>query len=217
MEWNCRPSSHHLYDYYNTATGTHDTDILQGFGQRLQRRLLGNMLQGVMQGNGAGPAIWAFISSPIVDMIQKSGFGTFFHTCITNQVVRFVGYSFVDDTDLVQTAQDGETAAQSVMEKAVDLWEGGTRVMGGAIATGKTYWYPIEFIWQGGKWQLANTDETPYTLSVLDHNCTQTTLPTLRPDDAEETLGACVAPSGTMEAQAAKMTDKSEEWADHIR
>lgn len=62
-------------------------------------------LQGVMQGNGAGPAIWVIVSSPVLGMLQSKDFGTFFKTTITGKEVRFVGYSFVDDTDLVQTAK----------------------------------------------------------------------------------------------------------------
>ena len=64
-------------------------------------RLWAVPLQGVMQGNGAGPAIWAIISSPVLDMLRKAGFGTFFKTSVTGEDVKFVGYSFVDDTDLV--------------------------------------------------------------------------------------------------------------------
>jgi hypothetical protein len=35
-------------------------------------------MQRVYQGNGAGPLIWALVSSPLLDIMQEEGFGTFF-------------------------------------------------------------------------------------------------------------------------------------------
>jgi hypothetical protein len=34
-------------------------------------------IQGVYQGNGAGPLIWAVVSSPLLDIMQEEGFGNF--------------------------------------------------------------------------------------------------------------------------------------------
>ena len=153
-------------------------------------------------------------------MLRNAGFRTFFKTSVTGDDVRFVGYSFVDDTDLVQTAQGEHKSAASVMEKmqdAVNLWEGGIRATGGAIATDKSYWYPIHFIWKAGKWRLANAAESPYTLSVLNHNGNRIVLDKLGPNDTKETLGAYVAPSGTMEGELAQLVLASKKWADQIR
>lgn len=106
-----------------------------------------------MQGNGAGPAILAVVSSPVLDILLSEGFGTFFQTSITGEDVLFVGGSFVDDTDLVQTAKtkhDTITLVVELMQAADNTWEGGIWATGGAIATDKSYWYPIAFIWQAG-------------------------------------------------------------------
>ena len=173
-----------------------------------------------MQGNGAGPAVWAVVSSPVLDMLRSEGFGTFFKTSITGEDVRFVGYSFVDDTNLVQTAKtehDTITSVVDLMQAAVDTWEGGIRATGGAIATDKSYWYPIAFIWQAGKWRLASAEETPFEISVLDHKGQRVVLDKLGPDDTKETLGTYVAPSGTMEDQVENMVAASKKWADQIR
>ena len=58
-------------------------------------------LHGVGQGNGAGPVIWAVVSSPILDLIRKEGIGTAFKMNISGNTIKVLGYSFVDDTDLV--------------------------------------------------------------------------------------------------------------------
>jgi hypothetical protein len=69
-------------------------------------------MQGVYQGNGAVPIIWAVISSPLLQIMKEEGFGTFFCTSITDDKIQLVGYAFVDDTDLVQTGKTGQETAQ---------------------------------------------------------------------------------------------------------
>jgi hypothetical protein len=48
-------------------------------------------MQGVYQGNGGGPTIWAVVSSPILQIMKKEGFGTFFKASITNGIVQIIG------------------------------------------------------------------------------------------------------------------------------
>jgi hypothetical protein len=58
-----------------------------------------------MQGNGKGPALWAVLSSPVLAMLQADGFGTIFKLLvITGYEIQFVGFSFVDDMDQIETA-----------------------------------------------------------------------------------------------------------------
>ena len=59
----------------------------------------GKPVQGSGQGNGASPTIWTLISSPLLSMMRKLGFGASFQSPVSKEVVRFVGCSFVDDTD----------------------------------------------------------------------------------------------------------------------
>jgi hypothetical protein len=48
-------------------------------------------MQGVYQGNGGGPTIWAVVSSPLLQIMKEEGFGTFFKASITNDSIRLVG------------------------------------------------------------------------------------------------------------------------------
>jgi len=43
------------------------------------------------------------VSTPILDILREAGFGASFRLAISGQSMSFVGYSFVNDTDLVQT------------------------------------------------------------------------------------------------------------------
>jgi len=58
-------------------------------------------MYGIGQGNGAGPAIWAVVSTPILDILRSMGFGFSYIIPISDHFIRFVGFAFVDDTDLL--------------------------------------------------------------------------------------------------------------------
>ena len=105
-------------------------------------------MQGVYQCNGAGPIIWAVVSSLILQILKEDGFGTFFQTALSQQLIRIVGYAFVDDTDLIQTSKDGKQFAEvnGEMQQAMDLWEGLIKNPGGALATDKCGWWGIDFL-----------------------------------------------------------------------
>jgi hypothetical protein len=59
-------------------------------------------MHGICQGSGAGPSIWAVLSSPILTYMRSKGFGLKFISPISSTQVCFSGYAFVDDTDLLQ-------------------------------------------------------------------------------------------------------------------
>jgi hypothetical protein len=84
-------------------------------------------LHGIGQGNGGGPPIRAVISSTLLDTLRSKGYGFQSISPISLQHIHFVGYSFVDDNDNVQS--DGSSAEVTVhkLQQAVDTWEGGAK------------------------------------------------------------------------------------------
>ena len=42
-------------------------------------------IQGVGQGNGAGPQVWAVVSTPVLNMLREEGHGAFFETSISGE------------------------------------------------------------------------------------------------------------------------------------
>jgi hypothetical protein len=90
---------------------------------------------GIGQVNGAGPTIWAVVSTPVLKMMKDEGFTFMYKTSIEGKQLHFVGYSFVDDTDIIQSGQPGETFQVLVMcmQAAMDTWEGGLQATGGAL------------------------------------------------------------------------------------
>jgi hypothetical protein len=160
-----------------------------------------NAMQGVYQGNGGGPTIWAVVSSPLLQIMKKEGYGTFFKASITNGTIRLVGYAFIDDTDLIQTGQDGSEPGLEVLQKMQDrlnLWEGLVSATGRAMEVAKSTWWLIEFIWDdNGKWRYATKEDIPADLWVKDMSGNRQDVPRLETSQTFETLGVHLGPDGS--------------------
>jgi len=90
----------------------------------------------------------------------------------------FMGYSFVDNTDLVQMGPHIESTSQEVlplMQGALSLWEQGLQATSRALVPSKSFWYHINFQWKGSHWHYANEALGLETLLMCDH--TQTVSP----------------------------------------
>jgi hypothetical protein len=177
-------------------------------------------LQGIGQGNGAGPPLWAIVSLPLLEMLRTAGFGTFFQKTISGKKVSYVGFSFVDDTNQVQTGcfpgEDCNSIAEQ-MQLAVNKWEGGLCATGGALDPKKLHWYLINFIWQFGKWRMARKDEHIAEILIRDSTGEKISIDRLKVDEAWTTLGVDQCPSGNMDQQAEKMEDLTRTWAAQMK
>ncbi len=92
-------------------------------------------LHGIGQGNGAGPAIWAVVSSPVLNLMRSAGYDAEFICPISLLKSIFGGYAFVDDTDLVVAKisfWSFDDAALS-LQSAMATWERGISATSGAI------------------------------------------------------------------------------------
>jgi hypothetical protein len=69
-------------------------------------------LQGVGQGNKQAPMGWAVISTQMLEIMQE-GFTTYFQVLISGKDIKYVGYSFVDDCDLLSAAVDPSDAIKN--------------------------------------------------------------------------------------------------------
>ena len=113
---------------------------------------------------------------------------------------------------------DGSTyqSIATEMQQGLDLWEGLLKVMGGALVPAKSFWYLIDFQWKEGRWHYATDDETPATLSMLDHNGVWHVLTRLSISEAQCSLGVCSAPNGNHCDQVNYMQEVAEEWSDKL-
>ena len=175
--------------------------------------------QGIPQGNGMGPPGWGVISSPCLEVLRSKGFGAKLVSPITRQVIKFVGYAYVDDTDQVETEFcEGEDidAIIARAQQAIDTWEACIKATGGAIRPEKCHWYLLDFIWEGSQWKLASALDSPGTLTVQDTNNQRHTISRKDPSDSAITLGVHCSPNGMMHHQVDRMTAQSKDWGDKI-
>jgi len=63
----------------------------------------GSPIAGIGQGNGAGPQIWAAVSSPLLELMKEDRFFAMLVGAFSLVSQSLVGFAFVDDTDLCVT------------------------------------------------------------------------------------------------------------------
>ena len=72
-------------------------------------------LQGMLQGNGASGAAWAAVSTLIVNVMKRAGFGFSTWSAIRKEAVEFVCYSFVDDASVLHSGPDNFTTGEDLV------------------------------------------------------------------------------------------------------
>ena len=91
---------------------------------------------GVGQGNGLGPALWALISTILLDMMDNARHGVNLCSPITNTTLCLIGFSFLDNADLA-AALGPNASGEALVEEfqaALDRWAGGLVTAGGELA-----------------------------------------------------------------------------------
>jgi hypothetical protein len=123
------------------------------------------------QGNGAAPASWAIISTPMLEIMWKRGQYTVFKAFISGEELKIIGFAFVNNKDLLRISILGRQTYGKVaqdMQNGLDLWEGLLKVTGGVLVPDKRYWYLIDFKWKDGAWKYAIMEETQFDLTMKD-------------------------------------------------
>ena len=177
--------------------------------------------QGVLQGNGAAPAIWVAVSTPLLNMMRKAQHGLQIISAITREKSTIVAFAFVDDTDLIQGSL-GDTAlsAEAVMEEmqlAISRWEGGLKATGGAIVPEKSFVYSIDFKFnRARKVSYKLVEEINATYEVPNAEGELVELRQFEASQASETLGVFLAPDGNNHAAVKSLTGKAQLWSDLV-
>jgi hypothetical protein len=175
-------------------------------------------LQGVGQGNGAGPQIWALVSTPVLNMLRAYNLGATFQAAMSQISTTLVGFAFVDDTDLITSGP--QMTLEEVLTRiqhSLTAWEGGIRATGGAIEPLKSHWYVVDFDWKNGNPIYKTVAQTGGVLRVRDPQGIVQSLKQFQPWEAERTLGVRLAPDGNMNAQFHWMKETAHAWADRLR
>ena len=201
------------HSIHQVRTGFGDSTICYGGSQWIIP------LHGIGQGNGAGPAIWVVISTPLLNLLRKKGYGCELVDPISGKHYKLVGYAFIDDTDIIESKPSYVDSIQTsqTLQQAMDVWEGSLNATCGAVVPKKTYWYLIDFHWEAGIWRYCSIKDCPAELFVKDLQGVRKKIRRCEVWDAQETLGIHLAPDGNTFQQAKKMIDLAKTWGNHMR
>ena len=194
-------------------------DSIDSYGGDLWILKLEPPPQGLGQGNGAAPATWALVSSPLLNVLRSKGYGVVFKCAISKKEFKIVGYCFVDDSTIIQMAPTPETPTEETVKIAqseLDIYAGLAAATGGKVsqARGKNSWYLIEFQWHDdGKWSLVENKADIYVKSKTG----QTKVDRLPSDMASRILGVWLAPNGDSTTQTKELLALTTAWADRVR
>jgi len=137
-----------LYVLSNTTITTSHQNLVRQLTNQHRHQLVGSTDLRDQTGQWHRPQIWAVVSTPILDILQEASYGATFKLAISGNSISFMGYSFVDDTDLVQTGPCITSTSQELlplMQAALLLWEQGLQATGGTLVPSKSFWYHIDF------------------------------------------------------------------------
>ena len=102
------------------------------------------------------------------------------------------------------------------MQRVIRQWGDLMEVTGGALASDKTYWYLVEFVWKRGKWVAADAPlEFDLIAKTEDNNFVS--LNRLSCSTVSEMLGIWMAPNGCKTKIIQEMRTSTVEWGAKIR
>jgi len=135
---------------------------------------------GIRQGNGAGPQIWAAVSTPLFKILHEEGFVTTFICTLSKIQCHMAGFAFVNDTDLiVMDITNNKQAVTNKMQQSLQLWHGLLKATGGELVPDKCFLYLIDFKWVNNRWQYATWKDHEHTISILSPDGTKIAIPQL--------------------------------------
>ena len=170
------------------------------------------------QGNGAGPPVWAVVSTRMFQVLKKLGYASTLSCPISHQQMKLCGFAFVDNSDIIATSNtvnDPESTLQQ-MQHTLDCWESVAKTTGGAIKAEKSWSYLVYFTWNKGIWSYGK-DSSAEDLTTLDHLNSRTSLTNLPPNKAKKMLGVWLCPDGNQIEQKKYLTNKTTQLAEYMR
>jgi len=179
----------------------------------------GAPIQGVGQGNGAGPQIWAAVSSPLFDVIQKITAGVHLTSNISRKDICFAGLGFVNDVNLLSVNNQKDTSLESTLGNLhllLNEWEAGLWISGEALSASKSRWTAIDFQWVKSRWVYKNIDQLQAQLFMQDVSGKTEQLSCLEPWEAKWALGIWLAADGNMKMELEYHIQQAQEWAHRV-
>ena len=135
------------------------------------------VLHGIGQGNGGGPAIWLAHLTVMFKAISAvcTGFNTY---CIENKSnISTVGTGYVDDvtlgTSVPREQKQTYGTVRNQIKKMGKTWEQLLYISGGRLELSKCFWVPIVWKWRKGRPYCAGEKSERHKELVLKESETQ--------------------------------------------
>ena len=154
---------------------------------------LTKMLLGVMQGAGHSGALWALISSGLLDIMDKMTGATFHPPFPSKDSCQRPGEAFVDDTAL-WVLRLGLMFAMitAIMQQSAQKWAGLIFATGGALNLLKCFWYGVNWYFTDAgepKMRKIQDDDQDITISPSDDPMKTQTVTRVEVTKGMRTLG----------------------------
>jgi hypothetical protein len=152
----------------------------------------------------------------LITIMDAQGFNAIFMATLSATILKMCAFMFVDDCDLINTAEDVHTSATSILprfQQAIDCWEGCLRATGGGIKPNKSFWYLIDWKWNGTEWKYHTKEDSPGDISVYD-NGNRATLRRYEPHEPNQTLGIHLAMDGNQTGEKLHLRQEAVDFAD---
>lgn len=174
--------------------------------------------QGVGQGNGAGPPVWAIVSSRMFQILKKRNLVTTFTCPVSKQALQLCGFAFVDDSDIIATSNNVNNPYHTLkqMQATLDSWEASAKVTGGALKPSKSFRYLVHFTWKKGQWAYGPVEEE-HKLTTMDKNNVRVDIKMKQSNEALKMLGVYLAPDGNQEEQYKYMYKQALQLGEYMR
>jgi hypothetical protein len=192
--------SHHVRTGYGESEGAYTSPPSEPF-------------QGVGQGNGAGPAIWAAVSAPLLEFLHSRRRGVTFRSPITDEYTCVSAMVFVDDADIIGGLETEDSSLDDdlrrILQAQVSDWANALRVSGGAIVPEKSFYWSLNYT-HG----TLNVGEEGPQLTVNNGLGGTGLVSSVPVAESRRTLGIMINPRGTWKEERNKKRGQMEALAE---
>jgi hypothetical protein len=169
---------------------------------------------GILQGNGAGPTIWALVSSPLLDRLRVKKCGVALIET-DGTILQIPAFAFVDDVDLLQELQKGEDINDA--QRAVDEWGDGLRATGGELVPNKCKWFLVQPQWDNNKWGYNRSLQSGQKLFLPNERGDREEIEQCSVDSGQLALGIAFSPIADSKDEVKRLLGKVSTWVENVR
>lgn len=181
-------------------------------------------IHGQGQGSRAAPPTWVFVSSLLLDSMERIGHGVKY-TC-PEQTIHHHRHNdaFVDDVtgyanDFVNelSGHDVINSVLNYMNHDANAWNKLLVHSGGKLALHKCLYYAVAWKWKRGNATTLPPSALPIKISITSEDDQLVPIRQLPCNEAHRTLGQMKAPIHSAPAQLKYMISKSKQWTNAIK